>query len=135
MIYQQVVHHFHPRLGSTTCASVMVFSRILNLKYRKIAKNVSIGCATWCRRDVRNLSYVTKSINFQRPRYWSDSFTMTPEALRMPYRKISFTTDDNIRLNGWFVPQSTREPRDVLSCVAVPTITTSRPCWAYAGFV
>ena len=95
----------------TNKAAIMpVFSRILrNLKYRKIAKNVSIGCATlgvvgmfgtW--------SYVTKSINFQRPRYWSDSFTMTPEALRMPYRKISFTTDDNIRLNGWFVPQSTR---------------------------
>ena len=106
----------------TNKAAIMpVFSRILrNLKYRKIAKNVSIGCATlgvvgmfgtW--------SYVTKSINFQRPRYWSDSFTMTPEALRMPYRKISFTTDDNIRLNGWFVPQSTRgEPsnRIIMCC-------------------
>ena len=67
----------------------------------------------------RFLTIFLKHATVQRPRYWSDSFTMTPEALRMPYRNLAFNTTDNIRLNGWFVPQSTRgEPskRIIMCC-------------------
>ena len=96
------------------------FTFLKQFKYRKILRNVSIGCATvGVVGTFGTFTYVTKLINFQRPRYWSDSFTMTPEALRMPYRNLTFTTDDNIRLNGWFVPQSTRgEPskRLIMCC-------------------
>ena len=96
------------------------FTYLKQFKYRKIIRNVSIGCATvGVVGTFGTFTYVTKLINFQRPRYWSDSFTMTPEALRMPYRNLTFTTDDNIRLNGWFVPQSTRgEPskRLIMCC-------------------
>ncbi len=39
-------------------------------------------------------AYTVKGINFQRSRYWSDSFTMTPEALRMPYEKVTDSLTD-----------------------------------------
>ena len=53
-------------------------------------------------------SYTVKKINYQRSRYWSDSFTMTPEAMRMPFRSVSFRTEDGITLSGWYVPQTHR---------------------------
>lgn len=31
---------------------------------------------------------------------------MTPETLGMPYKHVSFTTKDNIELNGWLVEQT-----------------------------
>jgi esterase/lipase len=52
--------------------------------------------------------YTVKLINFQRSRYWSDSFTMTPEALRMPFERVTFHTEDGVSLSGWFVRQTHR---------------------------
>lgn len=69
---------------------------------------VSVGLAVFCAR----------SINAQRPRYFSDVFTMTPEAMRMPFHNISFVTSDGISLGGWFIPQTTggKPSRRVVIC-------------------
>lgn len=64
-------------------------------------------------------AYGTYRINKSRTRWFSDSFVLSPESLRMPYKKINLLTEDNVKLEGWYIEQTHRgKPSDrvVLCC-------------------
>mmetsp|Transcript_10992 Transcript_10992/g.34994 ORF Transcript_10992/g.34994 Transcript_10992/m.34994 type:complete len:370 (+) Transcript_10992:93-1202(+) len=55
--------------------------------------------------------YGSKQINMSRQRWFTDSFVLTPETLRLPYQKVSFETEDGVELDGWFIEQTVRGER------------------------
>ena len=64
-------------------------------------------------------AYGAFKLNRTRTRWFSDSFVLTPESLRMPYKKIHLKTADDVHLEGWFIEQTVRgKPSDrvVLCC-------------------
>jgi pimeloyl-ACP methyl ester carboxylesterase len=63
--------------------------------------------------------YGASSINARRQRWFSDTFVLTPETLRLPYRKVGFTTEDGVELQGWYIescPNGKRSERQILCC-------------------
>jgi len=52
-------------------------------------------------------AYTSYSMNSHRQKYYTDRFHLTPESLRMPYKNITFTTEDGVHLNGWLLEPST----------------------------
>lgn len=64
-------------------------------------------------------AYGAYRINKSRTRWFSDSFVLSPESLRMPYKKIHLETEEKVKLEGWYIEQTTRgKPSDrvVLCC-------------------
>ena len=73
---------------------------------RGAAAAVVAGVGTVCGVGV----YGAFAINRPRQRSYVDGFTLDPEVLRMPFKSISFSTEDDVELNGWWIPQ-TRDGR------------------------
>ena len=64
-------------------------------------------------------AYGAFKINRSRARWFSDSFVLSPESLRMPYRKIHLETEDHVKLEGWYIEQTLKgkpSERVVLCC-------------------
>jgi pimeloyl-ACP methyl ester carboxylesterase len=66
-------------------------------------------------------AYGSYVINRSRTRWFSDRFVLTPESLRMPYRKIDLITEDDITLEGWWIEQTIKgRPSDRIVLCACP---------------
>jgi len=64
-------------------------------------------------------AYGAYRINRSRQRWFTDSFVLTPESLRIAYKRVSFTTEDGVTLEGWFMEQTVKgrpSERIVLGC-------------------
>jgi len=56
-------------------------------------------------------AYGANSINPKRPRWFTDKFVLTPETLRLPYTQVQITTEDDVKLEGWFIERTVRGER------------------------
>lgn len=63
-------------------------------------------------------AYGAYTINQPRQRWFSDHFVLTPETLRLPYKKVSLETEDGIHLDAWFMEQTIRgkASKDLVLC-------------------
>mmetsp|Transcript_7234 Transcript_7234/g.12967 ORF Transcript_7234/g.12967 Transcript_7234/m.12967 type:complete len:349 (-) Transcript_7234:1645-2691(-) len=52
--------------------------------------------------------YGSSQINQKRQRWFTDNFVLTPETLRLPYKRVSLTTEDDKKLDAWFIEQTIR---------------------------
>jgi alpha/beta superfamily hydrolase len=53
------------------------------------------------------------------PRWFTDTFVLTPESLRIAYKRVTFVTEDGVTLEGWYLEQTVRgrpSERVVLCC-------------------
>ncbi|GBG31020.1 Protein ABHD13 [Hondaea fermentalgiana] len=53
-------------------------------------------------------AYGAYSINQPRQRWFTDNFVLTPETMRLPYKKVTIETEDGILLDAWFMEQTVR---------------------------
>lgn len=40
--------------------------------------------------------------------------SLTPASLNIPYENISFTTEDNVRIRGWFIPNQNKKAKTII---------------------
>jgi uncharacterized protein len=61
-------------------------------------------------------AYATQRLNGRMPRRFIDNYTFTPFELGVAYEEVSFTSQDGLRLSGWWLPRP--ESRRVVVCCA-----------------
>lgn len=59
-------------------------------------------------------SYTAYRLNQPRPRTWRDEFTFSPFEVDVPHEEVSFLTDDDLTIRGWFFPRA--ETNRVVVC-------------------
>lgn len=70
---------------------------------------------------VGTAGYASYVLNRSRTRWFSDHFVLTPESLRMPYRKVGLQTEDGVQLEAWWIEQTVRgHPSDRIVLCACP---------------